>query len=430
MINHPELNINFDPREVMNHSCPDIAYDGMTGHMSVAEAYIIASTISQSIQPLVKWMAVKHAIERRDTVDELCRQFPWLDLYDDEDDTDETDESDVDEDDIDESDDDENVEDENVENDKNDDVENDLMYDPPPEDHTVDIPKEITDTIHQTWGLSPEQVDTIMQLISLPENGTTKWPLFYNYIEYGDDHALRGYTTTIFGATTGTGSLLEVFKELRDIDPDHPLVVTYMDAMEHAKGGDISGLEGLAHVNGDPTKAKAKYSNWTPLGRTHLDHIEGDLARLDVDDRWRRAVWRAFLRLNWESAAHFCNKTGPCESRPGPLITTPLGKGFIVDTSLNHGDCRWWNEAETWTAIWDAMVTHPTSEKHWLKQFMKARKQVLKSGFQGLDWSKTGDRVNLWRELLRDDNMQLERPIHVVESSHAPPIWPDNIVIQ
>lgn len=413
MSHKPELNINFNPQDVPS------SYDGLTGHMSLNEAYIIASSIADSIHPLMKWISVKHAIERDATAEELCQQFPWLDVYDDDDDDDDDDEDD----------DDESDEAISFTTEEEEDLENNTQTNL---EHP-DIPKEITDTIYQTWDLVPEQVDTIMKLISLPENGSSEWPLFYNYIEYGDDHALRGYTTTIFGATSGTGSLLEVFKELKDIDPDHPLVVTYMDALENAKGGDITGLEGLAHVNGDPTKAKANYDNWTKNGRTHLDHIEGDLAKLEVDDRWKRAVWRAFLRLNWESAAHFCNKTGPCTERPGPVLESPLAKGFIVDTSLNHGDCTWWNSAPTWKAIWDAMDpenVQPRSERHWLKKFMKARKQVLRSGFQGLDWSKTGDRVNLWRDLLRCDNMTLQRPFHVVESTHQPPIWPHNLFIR
>lgn len=434
-----ELNVNFSPRSLsetmtnmMQHQ-PSLVHDhpccfnGSTGRMSVSEAEIIANAISESVEPLMKWVSVKHAIHRGDTVEELCLQFPWLDLYDSDDD-DSSEQEDSDE----EGSGDETLE--HISEEEDDDGDHDRFHviDPEIPDCTPhpDIPKEISDTIYETWNLTPEQVDTIMQLVSLPENGSTRWPLFYNYIEWGKDSSLRGYTGTIFGATTGTGSMLEVWKELKTIQPDHPLVVKYMDAMEQAKGGDISGLEGLAHVGGDPTQAVARYSNWTPNGRTHLDHIEGDLATLVVDDAWRRAVWRAFLRLNWESAAHFCNKTGPCADRPGPVLKSPLAKGFLVDTSLNHGDCRWWNKSDTWTAIWDEMDSHPSSELSWLKKFMKARRRVLRSGFQGLDWSKSGDRVTLWRSILLDENIDLERPIEIPSSSHVPPIWPPHLIIE
>lgn len=427
-MDHPELNINFDPRDVASimaanrrgdaHEC---SFDGRLGRMTYDHARVIARVLSDTAEPLMKWVAVNHAMERGASSDEIMRQFPWLDITDETDD-DEDEDIDIDED--------EDDDDEDIDIDDEDDDEDDALEDGEigPTSHP-EIPRDITDTIYRTWGMTPIQIDTVMQLISLPENGSTQWPLFYNYIEYGDDHAVRGYTTTIFGATSGTGSLLRVFQHLREIDPDHPLVVTYMDAMERAKGGDITGLEGLAHVDGDPTRAKADYSKWEANGRAHLDHIQGDLATLEVDDRWRQAVWRAFLELNWESAAHFCYKTGPCADRPGPYLSTALAQGFIVDTSLNHGDCRWWNDAKTWTRIWDLMESHPEDERAWLKKFMKARKAVLKSGFQGLDWSKSGDRVELWRTLLRDGNMNLDRPIRVADSTHTPPIWPSGLEI-
>jgi len=413
--------MDLDHPSIGSHIC---AFNGCTGRMSLSEARVIANTITSSIEPLMKWVSLKHAIDRGCTVEELFVQFPWLDVHDDEEYEYTTD----DEDDDDEDDDEDEDEDEDDEDDE------DEVSDLEEGELEPDIPRSITVAVRDMWDLTEVQMDTIMQLISLPENGSTKWPLFYNYIEYGKDATLRGFTTTIFGATTGTGSLLEVFRELEAIDADHPLVVTYMDALEKAcgNGGDIRGLEGLAHVNGDPTKAVADYSNWTPNGRTHLDHIDGDLARLHVDERWRLAVWRAFLRLNWESAIHFCLKSGPCEQRPGPVLTTPLAKGFLVDTSLNHGDCRYWNEASSWTAIWDNMGPDAMSENDetvWLRSCMKARKKVLKSGYLGLDWSKSGDRVNVWRSLLRDGNVDLNRPIRVRDSSHNPPIWPNGLEI-
>jgi len=438
-MNTSELNVNFSPRSVSEtmanmmktnafheHPC---CFNGSTGRMSISEAEIIANAISESVEPLMKWVSVKHAIHRGDSPEELALQFPWLDLYESDEDS-----SDDSEDDTGDDSDGDTLEhisegDEGT-YEADDDRFKPIDADIPDCTPHPDIPQEISDTIYATWGLTPEQVDTIMQLVSLPENGGTQWPLFYNYIEWGKDSDIRGFTGTIFGATTGTGSMLEIWKELKQLDPDHPLVVKYMDAMESAKGGNISGLEGLAHVNGDPTKAVAKYSNWTPNGRTHLDHIMGDFATMDVDETWRRAVWRAFLRLNWESAAHFCNKTGPCAERPGPVLTTPLSKGFIVDTSLNHGDCRWWATSDTWGAIWNEMDSHPSSETSWLKKFMKARRRVLRSGFQGLDWSKSGDRVSLWKSLLNDGNTDLDRPIEIPPSTHTPPIWPPNLVIE
>jgi hypothetical protein len=280
-------------------------------------------------------------------------------------------------------------------------------------------------------GLSADQVDVIMSLVSLPENGSSQWDLFYNYIEWGDDHATRGFTTTIFGATSGTGSLLKVFDHLAVIAPSHPLL-RYHAAMKAAKGGFVKGLERLAHVGGDHTKAKANYDKYVPNGRAHLDHIDGDLARLpNTDPDWREAVWAAFVELNWESAAHFCAKTGPCAKRPGPVLTSALAKGWIVDCSLNHGDCRYWGEADTWQAVFREMKNPKSrNETAWLRDMMHARRAVLKSGFASLDWSKTGDRCRLWLHLLETENSHLTRTIHIPSSTATPyPIWQPGLII-
>jgi Glycosyl hydrolase family 46 len=279
--------------------------------------------------------------------------------------------------------------------------------------------------------LSAEHIDTIMQLVALPENGNKNWWQYYNYVEYGDDASIRGYTTTIFGATTGTGSLLKVFDHLARIDPSHPLL-TYHAALRSAKGGTIRGLEGLAHVGGDPTKAKANYDAWQPNSRAHLDHIQGDLATLPLDDpAWRRAVWAAFIELNWSSAADFCAKRGPCATRPGPVLTSPLALGFVVDMSLNHGDCRYWNVADTWTRVLKGVATVEDEPETWLRNLIRARRAVLQSGYAGLDWSTTGDRCTIWLGLLDAGNHQLVRPIRVADSTATPyPIWPPGTVVE
>lgn len=298
---------------------------------------------------------------------------------------------------------------------------------PGPEPANAHVPAEAAEAVRACMGLSADQVDVIMSLVSLPENGSSRWWDFYNYAEYGDDGAQRGYTTTIFGACSGTGSLLRVFDALATIDPGHKLL-KYHDALRMAKGGSIKGLEGLAHVGGDPKKAKARYDASTPNGRTHLDHIEGDLARLPNDDpSWRRAVWAAFIDLNWRSAADFCAKRGQAfASRPGPVLTTPLAMGFVVDTSLNHGDARYWNEADTWKVVFKRMRNpRATAEGAWLEDFMEARRGALRSGYAGLDWSKSGDRCLLWQDLLRGKNHALARPIKVTSSK----IWGKALVL-
>ena len=298
--------------------------------------------------------------------------------------------------------------------------------------HIDGLPSDIATSMckrYAVFGLKPDMIDTTQSLVACPENGSSKWNLFLNYIEYGDDAALRGYTATIFGACSGTGDLYKVFKKLQTINPRHPLC-KYVDALKKTKRGDMSGIDGLAHVHGDPTKAKANWKAWTSNGRTHLDHIHGDLAQLPLSDEdWARAVWSVYDAEYWKSAADFCLKRKECKSRPGPVLKTPLALGFMVDTSLNHGPAWYWKEEATWQRIFSNMK-HPdeSDEAKWLADFVEARRQVLRSGFMGLDWSKTGDRCSIWKDLLTTRNWTLTRPIHIPSSKSD--IWPRNLVLE
>ena len=359
---------------------------------TLAETRTVSKEIASALEPLLKWIAVHHAIERGDDVDQLAQQFPWLDL-----------------------------------------AASPPPPEPVPELQHPDIPGTVLSRIWKLCGLAPGQVDTIMSLISCAENGSCRWPLFYNYIELGPDavQSGRGYTTTIFGACSGTGSLRVVFDHLEHINPAHPLVTKYGAAIRAVRGGELTGIEGLAHVDGDPTLAVPDWSNWTKNGRTHLDHIQGDLAQLSLDDtEWQEAVWMAFIDLNWVSAEAFCDKTGRCADRPGTVLTTSLARGILIDTSLNHGDASYWDSASTWKAIFDEMTSHPTTELAWLAAFLQARKRVLKSGFKQLDWSLSGSRCDIWLDLIARGNETLSRPIMVANSSAEPhPIWPNDLIL-
>ena len=298
---------------------------------------------------------------------------------------------------------------------------------------TIDgLPRDVAGEMCQRYTdfkLTPLMIDTIQSLVSCPENGSSRWNLFLNYIEYGDDALIRGYTVTIFGACSGTGDLYTVFKHLETVNPHHRLC-TYIPALKNTRGGDLTGIEKLAHVDGDPTKAKSDWSKWTSNGRTHLDHIEGDLARLPLDDMdWATAVWKTYDQDYWKSAADFCLKRQSCSDRPGPILASPLAFGIMVDTALNHGPAWYWNQAETWTRLLSGMTcSYATDEKTWLIDFIEARRRLLKSGFMSLDWSTSGDRCTIWRDLLDTENWTLARPIHIPDSSKK--IWPNKLVLE
>ena len=402
------------------------------------ELEVISTEIVDSIQPLLKWIPLKHALQRDEDIDSLRASFPWVDIMsDEEDDSDEEEddsdeEEDPDEEEVGKEDDEVEDDDEEVEDDDPDEEYDELEM-PRFDADSSFIPKEALDLLEKVMGLEPHQVVTIMNLISCAENGTPNWEEFYNYIEYGDDAEMRGFTTTIFGACSGTGSLQKIFKYLSEIDPKHPLVRKYGNELTRdRKEGDIKGIEGFAHdKKGDPTKAKPRWNNWKPHTANHMKHILGDFATLDwkKDAAFRLAVWKAFVELNWVSVEMFCQKASTgFDTRPGAVLESPLAKGFLVDTSLNHGDARYWQTAGTWKAVFDAMKNPECpNEIEWLTDFMAARKKVLKSGAFHLDWSMSGSRVDLWYDLI--DNPALDRPILLGESGASPPVWQSALLV-
>lgn len=243
--------------------------------------------------------------------------------------------------------------------------------------HMSRVPESALADIQLRMGLTPEQVDTTLQLISLAENGEPQWWKHYNYIERLGDG--RGYTVTIFGACSGTGDLKLIFDELAEIAPEHPLL-KYRGALAKCRDENVSGIQGLLK----------------------------DIPRLGEDDAWRKAVWRVYIALYWKFAVAFCTKTKKCEKRPGPVLTTPLAKGFMVDTAINHGA-----DLGSFTKIVKRMQrADAVDEAAWLADFMEARRKMLKSGYEDLDTSRTGDRCKLWSALLKAHNVTLARPIN------------------
>lgn len=225
-------------------------------------------------------------------------------------------------------------------------------------------------------GLTADQCDTVLQLICLPENGRKEWWKHYNFIKRLGDG--RGYTATIFGACSGTGDLMMILDALATIKSDHALL-KYRPALKKCRGEDVTGIQGMLI----------------------------DVPALGEDDAWQRAVWRVYVDLYWKFAARYAARTGECAKRPGPVLQTPLGKGFMVDTAINHGaDVGCFDKIIKRMRRPDA-----TNEIDWLTDFMKTRKKMLATGFEQLDTSKTGDRCRLWTKLLKEGNTQLLRPI-------------------
>ncbi|AGE56228.1 chitosanase [Paramecium bursaria Chlorella virus NE-JV-1] len=237
------------------------------------------------------------------------------------------------------------------------------------------VPDEVVGQL-ASLGFTEEQADTILSLISLPENSTLDWWKNYNFAKRLGDN--RGWTTTLYGACSGTGDLLMVLKELQKINPNHKLV-KYIKPMEKTIGDDVTGLENLGK----------------------------DIENLGDDKEWQRAVWKIYIKLYWNFAKDFADKTGTAKDRPGPKMTSPLTRGYMVDVALNHG-----SNMESFGPIIKKMRNkNETDESKWFLDFVEARRQLLKVGFQDLDTSKTGDRATLWANLFKTGNVELKRPM-------------------
>ncbi len=242
---------------------------------------------------------------------------------------------------------------------------------------TTQVPSSAVEEL--SGAFTERDMDIILQLISLPENGHPKWHKNYGYIEFLGDG--RGFTATLFGACSGTGDLYMIFDELDKLDHVSEAckeLLKYKDKLKSKRGDDIKGIEPIKSI----------------------------IKKLGDDPSWQRAVWKVYVKLYWRFALDFAAKQGSASKRPGPKLTSAGAKGFMVDTAINHG--------ANMDSFKDILRRMPDDEikdeTAWLVAFADAREKLLKSGYQDLDTSKTGDRCKLWKELIRK-NPTLKTPI-------------------
>lgn len=249
---------------------------------------------------------------------------------------------------------------------------------PPAMPPATKVPGAMVPELTKTTGLTEKQIDVVLQLISLPENSTPKWWTNYDYIEFLGDG--RGFTATLFGACSGTGDLIMIFDELAKISPRSSacdLLLTYRETLRKKRGDDIKGIE----------------------------PIKGIIRGLGDDPAWQQAVWKVYADLYWKFAADWADKKGEAAKRPGPRLTLPATRGFVVDTSINHG-----SDYESLMYVVKRMKNPDSKDEvAWSLDFAETRRKILKSGYQDLDTSKTGDRCVMWADVIRN-NPQLKTP--------------------
>ena len=250
-----------------------------------------------------------------------------------------------------------------------------VVVTPPTSPSDTHIPEEVATQLESIC-YDELTADTILSLISLPENSTTSWWTNYNFAKCLGDG--RGWTVSLFGACSGTGDLVLILEELQKINPNHKLC-KYIKPMKKTFGDDITGLENLGK----------------------------DIVYMGDDKEWQRAVWKIYIQLYWNFANDFANKTGSAATRPGPKMTLPATRGFMVDVCINHGH----GMSSLMPIIRKMRNKSEPDEIKWILDFCEARRKLLKAGYQSLDTSGTGDRCVLWSDIIKSNNLQLKRPI-------------------
>jgi hypothetical protein len=240
------------------------------------------------------------------------------------------------------------------------------------------VPPGAVDLLGSIAGLTSLQIDTIQKLVACPENGSTNWESAYGFAKRLGDG--RGITFGIVGFCSGTGDGVLVLEDLAKRDPNHRLV-KYIPAMKKTKGENCAGLDGF--------------------------EVDAKASKDDV--AYHEAQWAISVKQYWSFAADYRAKKGRASSRPGPAFSSPLSIGAFFDVALNHGA-----EPTSFKYITDRMQNQNAGdEARWLLDFLESRRKILKSGYQHLDTSGTGDRCGIWKKLVDERNWNLDRPITV-----------------
>ena len=242
----------------------------------------------------------------------------------------------------------------------------------------TNVPAQAVSELRALLDIDETQIDTMLRLICLPENGCVEWWKQYGYASWLGDG--RGLTASLYGLCSGTGDMLMCFRELQKIDPQNPLA-KYVPALSKAHGESRHGIEDLA------------------------DKIHA----AKNDPAWRRAVWKVYIDLYWSFVAEFCKKEGSCKHRPGPVLETALSKYEMIDSALNHGADM--DSFDTILHKMDKTARDSTDEATWLEAWCKARRTILRTDRKNdFDTSHTGDRCKIPLKLLKEKNFDLKRP--------------------
>nr|MDH3085532.1 chitosanase [Bacillus velezensis]WEY81895.1 chitosanase [Bacillus velezensis] len=236
-------------------------------------------------------------------------------------------------------------------------------------------------------GLNKDQKRQAEQLTSIFENGKTE--IQYGYVEALDDG--RGYTCGRAGFTTATGDALEVVEVYTKAVPNNKLKKYLPELRRLAKdeSDDISNLKGFA-------------SAWRSLGN---------------DKAFRAAQDKVNDSLYYQPAMKRSENAG---------LKTALAKAVMYDTVIQHGDG---DDPDSFYALikrtnkkMGGSPKDGTDEKKWLNKFLDVRYDDLMNPSDEDtqdEWRESVARVDVFRDIVKEKNYNLNGPIHVRSSEYG-----------
>ncbi|MDL5023959.1 chitosanase [Bacillus velezensis] len=236
-------------------------------------------------------------------------------------------------------------------------------------------------------GLNTDQKRRAEQLTSIFENGKTE--IQYGYVEELDDG--RGYTCGRAGFTTATGDALEVVEVYTKAVPNNKLKKYLPELRRLAKdeSDDISNLKGFA-------------SAWHSLGN---------------DKAFRAAQDKVNDSLYYQPAMKRSENAG---------LKTALAKAVMYDTVIQHGDG---DDPDSFYALikrtnkkMGGSPKDGIDEKKWLNKFLDVRYDDLMNPSDEDtqdEWRESVARVDVFRDIVKEKNYNLNGPIHVRSSEYG-----------
>ncbi|WP_265605919.1 chitosanase [Bacillus velezensis] len=236
-------------------------------------------------------------------------------------------------------------------------------------------------------GLNTDQKRRAEQLTSIFENGKTE--IQYGYVEALDDG--RGYTCGRAGFTTATGDALEVVEVYTKAVPNNKLKKYLPELRRLAKdeSDDISNLKGFA-------------SAWRSLGNDKAFRVAQD----KVNDS-----------LYYQPAMKRSENAG---------LKTALAKAVMYDTVIQHGDG---DDPDSFYALikrtnkkMGGSPKDGIDEKKWLNKFLDVRYDDLMNPSDEDtqdEWRESVARVDVFRDIVKEKNYNLNGPIHVRSSEYG-----------